>query len=142
VFIDIFEKYGLADRKNVNVVLYEHVPHAKQSFGDGTPLWMESVGPYNFVSDFSYFDLKKFANVIVSVPPGSTAAVVERCENPVEPSFWRWKKTEIVFSALVGGYLSLRLYRRLTRPVAPPVLKQGDVTRIVKTRRLMRMFRK
>ncbi len=84
VFVDIFEKYGLLDRKNVNVVLYEHIPHAKQSFGDGTPLWMESVGPYNFISDLSYMDLKKFANVVVSVPPGSTTALVEKLENPVE----------------------------------------------------------
>jgi hypothetical protein len=139
IWINMFEKYGLLDRENVNVVLYEHIAHAHQTFGNGAPLWLESAGPYAFFYDFSYFDLKKFANVVVAVPPGETRAVVTRNPDPAQPSVWRWRKQEIVFGAAVAAYFGTRLYKRLSRKPPPPPPK-GVITEVVQRRRLMRML--
>ncbi len=141
IWINLFEKYGLMDRKNVNVVLYEHIKHAHQSFGDGTPLWLESAGPFAWFFDYSYFDLKKYANVIVSVPPGETRAVVSKCEDPVQPSMFRWRKAEILFYTAAAGYVGTRLYKRFTRPKPPPP-PPGVITNYVMGRRLMRFFKR
>jgi hypothetical protein len=124
---------------NVNVVLYEHVAHAHQSFGNGRPLWMESAGPYSFFYDFSYFDLKKFANIVVHVPPGETRAEVSRNPDPAQPSVWRWRKQEIVFGTALAAYFATRIYKRFTRK-PPPVPPKRMITEEVQRRRFMRIL--
>lgn len=119
IWINLFERWGRKDRKNVHVVVYEHIPHAKQTYGDGTPLWLESVSPLSIVYNWSYFDLKKFADVVVTVPEGTTKAIITKQENPLEPSFWRWRKTEILGAAVLGGFGARHIYRKYVFRQAP-----------------------
>ena len=143
IWINLFEKLGAANRDNVNVVLYQHIPHAVQTYGDGSPLWMEGVSPLSFISDISYLDLKRFANVIVSVPENETTAEIQVVENPLQPSFLRWRKSELLigtaFSALIArkAYLKFRHFGSSSNPPS----KTGFVTQFVQQRRMGRWLR-
>ena len=119
IWINLFEKWGRKDRNNVHVVVYEHIPHAKQTYGDGTPLWIEGVSPLSLIYNWSYFDLKKFANVVVEVPNGTTKAIVTKQENPLDPSFWRWKKTEILGATIIGGFTMRHFYKKYVYKQTP-----------------------
>ena len=119
IWINLFEKWGRKNRQNVHVVVYEHIPHAKQTYGDGTPLWLEGVSPLSLIYNWSYFDLKKFANVVVEVPDGTTKAIVTKQDHPLEPSFWRWKKAEIMGASIIGGFTARHFYRKYVHNQTP-----------------------
>lgn len=108
IWVHLYEKHGLNDRKNVNVVVYEHIQHAKQTCSNGPPLWIESVKPFNPFYSWNYWNLTKFADVVVKVPDdGSYKAIIEKPpkdNTKLEPNFWRWKKSEMLMSCLVSGF--------------------------------------
>lgn len=148
IWIDLFEKHGLKDPSNVHVVVYEHIAHAEQSFGDGRPLWSEGASPFSFIQDVSYFDLTSFAHATIVVPPGEVTAEIVINEKPCAPSFWRWRKTEVIGSVLVAGWLLRGVYRywgaakRDGHQSAPTaVVGPGDVRKIVQQRRMLRLAR-
>lgn len=138
LFIHLMERHARRDPDNVNVVVYEWVEHAAREVVHGTPLWMEHTQPFAPFFSFAYFDLALFAKARVVVPQDSETAVVETVAEPrLKPSVWRYRRTEIVVSAVGAAWLAHRVYRRWTHP-RPPAPPARSVTQVVHLRRLLR----
>lgn len=107
IWVDLYETWGGRDRKNVHVVSYRRINQAQLSYGK--PLYSPSVvEPLNTLSNLSYINLEKFADVIVEVPGDSTKAVVRRQEPQFQPSFYRHYKFSITATTCFALYFILR----------------------------------
>jgi len=112
VFVELFEKHGSKNPDNVHVVAYRQVWHAKRAYGAGSRS-ISAVVPLNPMANILYFNLERFANVIVEVPANSMRAEVRVVEKPARPSWWRhhWFSLTtgtIASAALLLGFFSGR----------------------------------
>ena len=116
IWIRLFEQFG-KDPKNVNVVVYKRADHAHHIYGRKEPkmLWQNGGSPLSFMWNWSYLDLDKFANVVVDVPKDTTRAVVKRMEPVCHPSFWRYRKSEVVFGTVGGTWLAYKTFKLIKR---------------------------
>jgi len=108
VLVNLFERWGLKDPNNVNMVSYRRIPHAKHSYGtDGSVF--SGVKPLHPLENLLYFNLERFASIIVEVPEGTTKAKVIKVNSHEEPSWWRYHRN--ISAILVTGslYTILRL---------------------------------
>ncbi|KJE91653.1 hypothetical protein CAOG_02761 [Capsaspora owczarzaki ATCC 30864] len=129
IWIDMFENStrsaGIGGRDNMNVVAYRRIKHAQLSYGvDADPI--EAVAPLQSARAFLYWNLERFANVVVEVPQGSTRATVAVRENPVQPSPWRnlVNNKLIIFSSVaLTGVVIFRLNRQFTSRVGAALWK-------------------
>lgn len=71
IFINMFEnshKTTVGSPSNMHVVSYRRIKHAHRSYGiDAQPI--TAVAPLQSARSVMYYDLERFANVVVEVPP-------------------------------------------------------------------------
>ena len=101
---------------------------------------MESVAPFSPLTSLFYYDLTRFADVVVRVPEGEYSAVVEKKTPVLQPSLWRWRKNEIVFGVCLTGYVLWRLKKRVFYGSHSNASEKGEVTRFVNARRNARQL--
>lgn len=91
IFVNIFENYestNVKNRNNMSVVYYKRPEHAILSYGKNAVAF-EGVAPLQPIRSFMYGNLMNYANCTVKVPKNEIYAIIERNENPVEPSQFR-----------------------------------------------------
>lgn len=91
IFIDILEnshRTEAKDKANVHVVSYHRIRHAKLSYGVDAKS-VDAVAPLQSLRSLFYWNLEKFASVIVDVPRNSTVAQVIKKDPEAEPSILR-----------------------------------------------------
>jgi len=94
----------------VHVVQYKRVKHARQSYGGPSDPLISGVAPLHPITNLLYFNLEKFADVIVEVPENSTKAEIRVQENPKRPNWFRYHRIGIL-SFIVLALGGFRLYR-------------------------------
>lgn len=119
IFIDLFESAHKRGFKT-DVVFYEQPRHIERlTLGvKSKPLWFEGVAPFQFIRNWTYGDLKAFATVWVTIPPGSTTAVVTKNPHPVQPSAFRNilnNKYVIMANVSCSMYVTYRGYKFVRR---------------------------
>eukprot|EP00455_Lapot_gusevi_P018193 TRINITY_DN1987_c0_g1_i6.p1 TRINITY_DN1987_c0_g1~~TRINITY_DN1987_c0_g1_i6.p1 ORF type:complete len:152 (-),score=23.80 TRINITY_DN1987_c0_g1_i6:67-474(-) len=94
----------------MHVVSYRRVRHAKLSYGIDADS-ITAVAPLQSIRSLFYWDLERFAHVVVDVPPGTTQAQVRPLPNPQPPSDWRNIVNQspfIMASCCLTGWLVFR----------------------------------
>ena len=128
IWVNMFEnayRTSAGSHDNVNVVSYRRVKHAVLSYGtDGDA--PEAVAPLQSLRSLAYWNLERFANVIVEVPEGSTKATVTVQANPLGPSRLRNHTLNnnwfIACSCVVTFVLISRFSRRFNNRVLYPAM--------------------
>jgi len=101
IFVNLFERNGLNNPNNVNVVSYRRVKHAHQTYGEPEDPWISGVAPLAPITNLLYFNLEKFAHVIVEVPPGSTKAEIRKQKHPAAPNWYRYNWYSLACAGLL-----------------------------------------
>lgn len=88
---------------NIHVVSYRRIPHAHHTYARDKKLSraVSSVTPFSIFRNVSYYNLEKFADVIVEVPEGTVTAVVRKNRKVLKPSGWRYYKYKFIILGLV-----------------------------------------
>ena len=93
--------------RNVHVVVYKHVKDAPPYLPRYRFLRPAYVHPLNPARNWVYHDMHEYANAIVEVPEGETAAVVKRNAQPKTPPawmpYWRGAVLGVPTAILVGA---------------------------------------
>jgi len=104
ILVDILEDQwfrGKKGRDNVHVVYYDQVlddDHPNRFYQEYTNI-RSFVNPLYFTRNFVYWDLKRFADIIVKVPAGSDTAVMEHQPGrATPPAFLRYSQGIFVTS--------------------------------------------
>ena len=90
ILIDFLESEHLRHGRtqNVHVVVYQHVKHAPPYLPRYRFLKPAYVHPLSVARNLVYYDMRRFADVLVEVPEGETKAVIKRNVNPQRPPVW------------------------------------------------------
>jgi hypothetical protein len=115
ILIDLLEEEVLKfrRRKNVNVVYYCEVEHAKKRHKDYRFLKPAMVHPLNPLRNAFYHNMKDFASAVVTVPIGTDRAIVESRVPTRRPRRWLSIITGIVF------YLPAAVMVGLVKQIGP-----------------------
>jgi len=107
ILIELLEREHANRPNNVHVVNYREVPHAVKFDGSGTCSGngFSIVTVLALVQSLYYWDLTRFADVIVEVPTGQRAAKVTR-KKSTRPAEWVRHAHAVCVLAL-AGYLAL-----------------------------------
>ena len=77
VWVKLYEKYKKIDPDNVHVVSYRHIKQAVQTFSPDVDM-NGLVTPFNIAKNIKYWNLERFADLLVEVPRGSITAQIRR----------------------------------------------------------------
>jgi hypothetical protein len=128
IWINLFENFhrtATKEKKNMHVISYRRIKHAKQSYGVDASAWT-AVAPLHALRTYLYFDLEKFADFIVEVPRGELSATIRKNKNPKRQSHLRnFLLNSQVFigaSVLVTAHFLLSRARALYGVLVRPML--------------------
>eukprot|EP01102_Stenamoeba_stenopodia_P008919 TRINITY_DN2608_c0_g1_i2.p1 TRINITY_DN2608_c0_g1~~TRINITY_DN2608_c0_g1_i2.p1 ORF type:complete len:329 (-),score=77.38 TRINITY_DN2608_c0_g1_i2:31-1017(-) len=151
IWINMFENYNKTDIKevdNIRVVSYRRAKHAKLSYGiNAYPI--SAVAPLQSIRGLLYYNLERFANVIVEVPEGELSAVVIKQEEPEKPSqlrnianngYFIFGSVVVTLGILFSFHSSFKqsLYRRLNLAI-PTTLKPEPTEKIPRSSVIARL---
>jgi len=100
IWVTLFERFGIQNPKNVHVVSYRRVKHAHRTYGVPSDPYISGVAPLHPITNLLYFNLEKFADVVVEVPPTTMTATVSVKKDHYKPSWWRYNTYGLSFGML------------------------------------------
>lgn len=118
IWIRLFEGIGRKNPENVNVVVYKRADHAKHLYGIKEPkepktfFNRDGSSPLSPLWNWSYFDMDKFANATVEIPCDTRNAIVTRYDPVCKPSFWRYRKSEMMLGTFATTFAAFKLIKR------------------------------
>jgi hypothetical protein len=118
LWVELFEEHGRNNPDNVHVVTYRQVRHAKRAYGADSRS-ISAVAPFNSMANILYFNLERFANVVVEVPMNSVRAEVRLVEKPARPSWWRHHRFSLTTVTIASALLLMGFFSKRGRPFSP-----------------------
>lgn len=102
IWIQLFEKEGAKNQKNMHVVVYKNAKKSHRTYGSSNNLpVLRPTTFFNLVHNIAYYDLEQFADVIIKTDD-DTAVIEKQKRN--EPNFFRYHSPKIVTASLIGLY--------------------------------------
>ncbi|KAL7747077.1 hypothetical protein RI367_007573 [Sorochytrium milnesiophthora] len=114
IWIELFENCPLrilpaSDQEhqptnNMHVVAYRRIEHCLHRYAKetGDKLALAGVTALSPLKSATYYHLTRFADLVVSVPPGTRTAIITRPpKQPKEPSRWRYHRVKFILFAML-----------------------------------------
>jgi len=138
ILVDMFENYEKTSAKskdNIHIVYYQKPTHLYPIYGLNYNYLFEEVAPFQYLRSYLYFDLEKYANVIVTIPKQSKTALVTINNDPIVQSKTRNIVNNsgfIMTSTLLNVWLIYRLTRFVKYQLKTDKYKQFRIKQIKK----------
>ena len=138
ILINMFENYESTSAKskdNIHIVYYQKPTHLYPKYGVNYNYLFEEVAPFQYFRSYLYFDLKKYSNVIVSIPEQSKTAITTINNNPISQSKTRNIVNNSVFimsSSAINVWLIYRFSRFVKYQLQTDKYKQFKIKQIKK----------
>jgi len=113
--VELFEEHGRKNPDNVHVITYRRVRHAQRAYGTDSRS-LSAVAPLNSMANILYFNLERFANVVVEVPENCLKAEVRVVDKPARPSWWRHHRFSLTTVTVASALLLMGFFSRRGRP--------------------------